>query len=374
MTVTNGGPDDATGVVVTDPLPSGVTLISLTASQGDCTGTDTITCNLGALANGASAVVTLTVQAEVSGILVNTATVTSTTARPGRLQQLRHRDGERAPARVSVNKRDERTPRDNKDEYAAVSAVFFLVVPGVLDVLYVPFAARPPPSPSTIGFMRSPAALPILLLALALPLSAQSPSGEKITNGVLDSLHPTVGLFIVDGECTATLIGCRTVLTAAHCICGDHLGGVKCAARPDLVDPAGKFVFFQNAGLFALSSLAVDPAYNAYTGVSDLAILHLATPVTNIAPSPLNRTGPPPLGLPGVIVGFGSTHTDSTDDGLKRQGNVKTAACDPPADGFVCWNFKKPLGTRRARTRTPASATREARSSCRSGARRCWPA
>jgi hypothetical protein len=191
--------------------------------------------------------------------------------------------------------------------------------------------------------MRSRAALPILLLALALPLSAQSPSGEKITNGVLDPLHPTVGLFIVDGECTATLIGCRTVLTAAHCICGDHLGGVKCTARPDLVDPAGKLVFFQNAGLFALSSLAVDPAYNAYTGVSDLAILHLARPVTNIAPSPLNRTGPPPLGSPGVIVGFGSTHTDSTDDGLKRQGTVKTAACDPPANGFVCWNFKKPL-------------------------------
>src|SRR5436309_6833910 len=164
-------------------------------------------------------------------------------------------------------------------------------------------AARLPPSPSTIGFMRSRAALPILLLALALPLSAQSPGGEKITNGVLDPLHPTVGLFIVDGECTATLIGCRTVLTAAHCICGDHLGGVKCTARPDLVDPAGKLVFFQNAGLFALSSLAVDPAYNAYTGVSDVAILHLARPVTNIAPSPLNRTGHPPLGSPGVIVG-----------------------------------------------------------------------
>jgi hypothetical protein len=192
--------------------------------------------------------------------------------------------------------------------------------------------------------MKRLTALPILWFALTLPLSAQPPGDEKITNGVIDGLHPTVGLFIVDGECTATLIGCRTVLTAAHCICGDHLGGVKCAARPDLVDPAGKFVFFQNAGLFALSSLAVHPAYNAYTGVSDLAILHLASPVTNIAPSPLNRTGRPHLGLPGVIVGYGSTHTESTDDGLKRQGNVRTAACDPPAAGFVCWNFKKPLG------------------------------
>jgi hypothetical protein len=186
-------------------------------------------------------------------------------------------------------------------------------------------------------------ALPILWLSLSIPLHAQ-PDGEKITNGVTDHLHPTVGLFITDGECTATLIGCRTVLTAAHCICGDHLGGVECAARPDLVSPAGKSVFFQHAGLFALSGLAVDPAYNRYSGVSDLAILHLAAPVTNIAPSPLNRTSHPPLSLPGEIVGFGSTRTNSTDDGIKRWGLVRTAPCDPPAPGFVCWNFRKPLG------------------------------
>jgi hypothetical protein len=194
--------------------------------------------------------------------------------------------------------------------------------------------------------MRSRAALPILLLSLSIPLNAQppQPGGEKITNGVVDHLHPTVGLFILDGECTATLIGCRTVLTAAHCICGDHLGGGRCAARPDLVSPAGKFVFFQHAGLFALSGLAVDPAYNAHSGVSDVAILHLATPVTNIAPSPLNRVSHPPLGLSGEIVGFGSTHTTSTDDGIKRRGAVRVAACDPPAAGYVCWNFKKPLG------------------------------
>jgi uncharacterized repeat protein (TIGR01451 family) len=80
LTVSNAGPADATGVVVTDPLPAGLVLVSVTSSQGDCTGTDTITCTLGTIADGATAIITLTVQAQGSGNLVNQATVTADTA------------------------------------------------------------------------------------------------------------------------------------------------------------------------------------------------------------------------------------------------------------------------------------------------------
>ena len=201
--------------------------------------------------------------------------------------------------------------------------------------------------------MRSSPTLPILILSLSLPFAlplhgqAPKPIDEKIVNGLLDNLHPSVGLFRNGGECSATLIGCQTVLTAAHCICtlpnSDDVDGPTCMARPDLVTPAGKTVFFQHAGSFTLSRVAVDPDY--VPGIkSDVAILHLSAPVPNIAPSPINRVSRPSFGLAGEIVGFGTTLGSAIDDGIKRKGNVKIAACNPESTQFVCWNFDNPLG------------------------------
>jgi uncharacterized repeat protein (TIGR01451 family) len=80
LTVTNNGPTDAANdVYVTDTLPASVTFVSATASQGSCSGTSTIGCLLGPLANGASATVTIVVTPTAAGNLTNTAMVSSST-------------------------------------------------------------------------------------------------------------------------------------------------------------------------------------------------------------------------------------------------------------------------------------------------------
>jgi uncharacterized repeat protein (TIGR01451 family) len=82
ITVNNAGPNSAYGVTVADTLPAGVAFVSVTPSQGSCTGTSAITCALGTIANGGSATVTIVVTTTATGTLNNTATVTSTTGDP----------------------------------------------------------------------------------------------------------------------------------------------------------------------------------------------------------------------------------------------------------------------------------------------------
>ncbi len=77
--VHNAGPADAASVTVTDTIPAGTTFSSATPSQGSCSGTSTVTCNLGTLTNGASATITLVLtMPPTPGVVANTATVSTT--------------------------------------------------------------------------------------------------------------------------------------------------------------------------------------------------------------------------------------------------------------------------------------------------------
>jgi uncharacterized repeat protein (TIGR01451 family) len=79
LTVTNNGPGSAAAVTVRDPLPPGLALVSASASQGTCTTTAPVRCDLGSIASGADARVTIVARAKATGNISNTATVSSTT-------------------------------------------------------------------------------------------------------------------------------------------------------------------------------------------------------------------------------------------------------------------------------------------------------
>ena len=74
--VFNNGPSAGNKVTLTDTLPAEVNLVSFAPSQGSCSGTSTVTCDIGTLASGDSYTVTILVQPNSTGDLLNTATVT----------------------------------------------------------------------------------------------------------------------------------------------------------------------------------------------------------------------------------------------------------------------------------------------------------
>jgi uncharacterized repeat protein (TIGR01451 family) len=83
LLVTNTGPDGASGVTVTDTVPATLDITDVTTSQGTCTTAgQQVDCTIGSLAGGASATVSISVEATAEGSFENLTVIDSTSVDP----------------------------------------------------------------------------------------------------------------------------------------------------------------------------------------------------------------------------------------------------------------------------------------------------
>jgi hypothetical protein len=112
-----------------------------------------------------------------------------------------------------------------------------------------------------------------------------------ITNGAPDAGHLAVGALYTDTgfQCTATLVGTRTVLTAAHCMAPGLTG----------------YRFVVEGQSYAAAAVTPHPLYDPSTERADVGVVMLADapPVAPLSVSP----DAPVEGLPIAIVGLGCT-------------------------------------------------------------------
>ncbi len=184
-----------------------------------------------------------------------------------------------------------------------------------------------------------------LVAAVALAAGPAS-AGPRIVNGLGTHDFPTTGALLYSTAsdataaqmvCSGTLIGCRTFLTASHCVVDDP-------------DPSHYFVYLQHAGVVPAAQVTLHPNYTPATfPIYDVAVIKLSAQVTGITPTAVNQTDPTPfIPAQGLIAGFGQTGGSAGDFGLKRYGQVVTADCQPNSGGtnaeLVCWDFAEPVG------------------------------
>lgn len=185
--------------------------------------------------------------------------------------------------------------------------------------------------------------------AVRLDLEPSAPGRvfPRIVNGVPVQTSPaTVALYATAHDvsfCSGTLVGCSTVVTAAHCVCEGS--GEDCQpGGTGLLDSSLVEVFSQSAGFFEVDRIDVPEDFE-FGVTGDIAVLHLADPVRGVHTIPINEVGTPAFGSQGLIEGWGNTEAGNPDSGLLRAGLVTVDECVEAAENsHICWSFADPVG------------------------------
>ncbi len=122
-----------------------------------------------------------------------------------------------------------------------------------------------------------------------------------IVNGISTTDYPAVGMIQIGngGLCTGTLVGQRTVITAAHCL-----------------QPGASYWFMVGGGSYQANSAHAHPNWSTYTLTNDIALL-LLSQAPDVPSMPV-ATSAPSVGQEITLVGFGVTGETQEDAGIKR--------------------------------------------------------
>jgi MYXO-CTERM domain-containing protein len=151
----------------------------------------------------------------------------------------------------------------------------------------------------------------------------------EVVNGTAVIDYPSAGALLFGDtpessamQCSGTLVGCDTFITAAHCVCDSSL---DCATGT--FPPSQLRVFFQHAGIYEVASVATQPGYQ-FASFGDIAVVRLTEPVVGVTPTPIITSNPSSFASM-KIVGFGLADPlkQVLDFGIKREGDLLREPC-----------------------------------------------
>lgn len=189
--------------------------------------------------------------------------------------------------------------------------------------------------------------LSLALGALAVPACVAAPvdtdsRSQAIIGGqttTTATFKTAVALENAPGQwfCTGTLIDKDWVLTAAHCMENETVGNLNIRLDDDNInDTTGGIVV-------AVSEIHANPSFNFQDWDNDIALLKLATSVTDRAPTPISRD-PVAFATSVTEVGYGDADNNGGGAGRLRKLVTPTVDCAMANDpgitnaNLLCFN------------------------------------